>query len=44
VLRITGKARQTGTRAISMVDPAYQIIEDPATDDEPEDSEQTSDS
>jgi amino acid transporter len=27
VLRITGKARQSGNRAMSMVDPAYQIVE-----------------
>jgi RecG-like helicase len=43
VLRITGKARQTGTRAISMLDPAYQVIEDPANDTESEESEETSD-
>ncbi|OBG68209.1 APC family permease [Mycobacterium sp. E735] len=30
LLRITGKARQTGNRPISMVDPTYQVIEDPA--------------
>jgi hypothetical protein len=27
LLRITGKARQSGNRAMSMVDPAYQIVE-----------------
>ncbi|KBZ59049.1 APC family permease [Mycobacterium colombiense] len=43
VLRITGKARQSGTRAISMLDPAYQVIEDPAKDAESEDSDQTGD-
>ncbi|OBB89705.1 amino acid permease [Mycobacterium sp. 852002-40037_SCH5390672] len=43
VLRITGKPRQTGNRPISMVDPAYHVIEDPAKDAESEDSEQTSD-
>jgi len=31
LLRITGKARQTGKRPISMLDPAYHVIEDPAT-------------
>ena len=30
LLRITGKARQTGNRPISMVDPMYHVIEDPA--------------
>src|SRR5271156_840141 len=30
LLRITGKARQTGSRPMSMIDPAYHIIEDPA--------------
>ncbi|UXA05689.1 amino acid permease [Mycobacterium sp. SMC-2] len=30
VLRITGKARQMGNRPISMVDPVYHVIEDPA--------------
>ncbi|ORA82150.1 amino acid permease [Mycobacterium malmoense] len=30
LLRITGKARQAGNRAISMIDPAYHVIEDPA--------------
>ena len=30
LLRITGKARQTGNRPISMVDPTYHVIEDPA--------------
>jgi amino acid transporter len=29
LLRITGKARQNGNRAMSMVDPAYQIVEQP---------------
>jgi hypothetical protein len=31
LLRITGKARQTGHRPMSMIDPAYHVIEDPAT-------------
>ncbi|MEE6175796.1 APC family permease [Mycobacterium sp. 050134] len=30
LLRITGKARQTGNRPMFMVDPAYHVIEDPA--------------
>jgi hypothetical protein len=30
LLRIAGKARQTGSRPMSMIDPAYHIIEDPA--------------
>ncbi len=29
VLRITGKARQTGNRPISMVDPTYQVLQQP---------------
>jgi RecG-like helicase len=43
LLRITGKPKQTGNRPISMIDPAYQVIEDPAEDAESKDSEQTSD-
>ncbi|HEY3995195.1 MAG TPA: amino acid permease [Mycobacterium sp.] len=42
LLRITGKARQSGTRAITMVDPEYQVVEDPARDGESPDSEETS--
>ncbi|MEB3981256.1 amino acid permease [Mycobacterium sp. 663a-19] len=30
LLRITGKPKQTGNRPMSLVDPMYQIIEDPA--------------
>jgi amino acid transporter len=30
LLRITGKARQSGKRPMSMIDPAYHVIEDPA--------------
>ncbi len=30
LLRITGKARQTGNRPMSMIDPAYHVVEDPA--------------
>jgi amino acid transporter len=33
LLRITGKPRQTGNRPMSMVDPAYQVVEDPASSD-----------
>jgi hypothetical protein len=29
-LRITGKARQSGKRPVSMTDPAYHVIEEPA--------------
>jgi RecG-like helicase len=29
VLRVTGKARQTGNRQISMYDPTYRVIETP---------------
>ncbi len=29
LLRITGKARQTGNRPISMLDPAYHVLEEP---------------
>lgn len=29
VLRITGKARQTGNRPVSMVDPDYQVLQQP---------------
>lgn len=43
LLRITGKPKQSGTRAISMVDPDYQVIEDPAKDGESADSEQAGD-
>lgn len=30
LLRITGKARQSGQRPVSMSDPAYHVVEDPA--------------
>ena len=30
LLRITGKARQSGNRPMSMIDPAYHVVEDPA--------------
>ncbi|OBF67703.1 DNA-binding protein [Mycobacterium sp. 852002-51971_SCH5477799-a] len=42
VLRITGKPKQSGNRPMSLIDPTYHVIEDPATDAESEDSEQTS--
>jgi amino acid transporter len=42
VLRITGKARQSGTRAITMVDPVYHVVKDPAPDGESGDSDETS--
>jgi hypothetical protein len=40
-VRITGKARQSGTRAIPMVDPTYHVVEDPAQDGESGDSEES---
>jgi amino acid transporter len=30
LLRVTGKARQSGTRPMSMLDPAYHVVEEPA--------------
>ncbi|HTY33644.1 APC family permease [Mycobacterium sp.] len=41
VLRITGKPRQTGNRPMSMVDPAYQVIDDPAKAEESAESDET---
>jgi RecG-like helicase len=38
LLRITGKARQSGRRPISMIGPAYHVIEDPAKAGRPGDS------
>jgi amino acid transporter len=38
LLRITGKARQSGRRPISMIDPTYHVIEDPAKAGRPRDS------
>ena len=35
LLRITGRARQTGNRPMWMTDPAYHVIEDPAKTAEP---------
>ncbi len=37
LLRITGKARRSGNLPMSMVDPAYHVIEDPARAAEPDD-------
>jgi amino acid transporter len=34
LLRITGKPKQTGNRPMSMVEPAYHVIEDPAKAEE----------
>jgi amino acid transporter len=39
LLRIIGKPRQSGNRPITMVDPAYHIIEDPAKTDDTAESE-----
>jgi RecG-like helicase len=41
LLRITGKPRQTGNRPMSMVDPAYHVIEDPAKAGRPDKSGET---
>jgi amino acid transporter len=38
LLRISGKARQSGRRPISMIDPTYHVIEDPAKAGRPGDS------
>jgi amino acid transporter len=38
LLRITGKPKQTGNRPMSMVNPAYHVIEDPAKAGRPGDS------
>jgi amino acid transporter len=42
LLRITGKARQTGNRPVSMLDPTYQVVEDPAKDAESGEPEEAS--
>jgi hypothetical protein len=42
VLRITGKPKQTGNRPMSLINPAYHVIEDPAQDAESGEPEQTS--
>ena len=39
LLRITGKPRQSGNRPMSMVDPAYRVIEEPGEGRRPGDSE-----
>ena len=38
LLRITGKPKQSGNRSMSMIDPKYQVIEDPAKDGKPGDT------
>ena len=43
LLRIIGKPKQTGNRPLSMLDPAYHIIEDPAKAGRPEKSAEASD-
>jgi amino acid transporter len=43
LLRIIGKPKQTGNRPLSMLDPAYHIVEDPATAGRPEKSADGSD-
>ena len=43
LLRITGKVRQSGNRPLSMVDPAYHVVEDPARAAESGDSGQSAD-
>jgi amino acid transporter len=35
LLRITGKARQTGNRPMTMLDPMYHVVEDPAQEAQP---------
>ena len=42
LLRVNGKARQTGNRPISMLDPVYHVVEDPAKAAESGEPEQTS--
>lgn len=44
VLRIIGKPRQSGHRPITMVDPAYHVIEDPANTDDTAESADSEDS
>jgi hypothetical protein len=41
LLRITGKPRQSGTRPMVLVDPAYHVIDDPATDEASGESDKT---
>jgi amino acid transporter len=43
LLRIIGKPKQTGNRPLSMLDPAYHIVEDPAKAGRPEKSADDSD-
>lgn len=42
LLRISGKARQTGNRPISMADPTYHVLEDPAEAEDSGESEEAS--
>lgn len=42
LLRISGKARQAGNRPMSMVDPVYHVIEDPADAEDSGESEEAS--
>ncbi|MDT5348015.1 MAG: hypothetical protein QOH91_1302 [Mycobacterium sp.] len=41
LLRIIGKARQSGNRPITMVDPAYHVLEDPGNSEDTGKSEDT---
>jgi amino acid transporter len=43
LLRVIGKPKQTGNRPLSMLDPAYHVIEDPAKAGRPEKSAEASD-
>ena len=40
LLRITGKPKQSGTRPMTMIDPAYHVVEDPANAGRPGNSGQ----
>ncbi len=42
LVRVTGKARQTGGRPIAMFDPVYQVLEDPAKDGEADETDRPS--
>ncbi len=43
LLRITGKPKQSGNRPMSLIDPTYHVIHDPAQDAESEGSDQSID-
>ena len=43
LLRIIGKPKQTGNRPLSMLDPAYHIVEDPAKAGRPEKAAEAND-